>query len=362
MKKNLFCLMLALVMISAASVNGQVLIGDRTNGNPHAGAILDLAPPSGQDLGLLLPNVALSNNANAFTLGSNVDGDQITAARGMIVYNTTDDLRGPGIYVWNGTLWIPLIDPCPSSVKDLEGNHYSTGWFGAAGCWMTQNLRSTYNDILDKGLTEFSDYFYPGPFEDTQEDKKTAFDNHKEYGLLYKWAAATGRANFIAANEADTGGTTAETDHPRHQGICPENWHVPSDYEWNMLEKAIAESGDGVYSTGEAATTWDNQWRAGIGDRGTTHGKKMKTASEEPINELTAGGTSKGKKENGFDALLVGYTDQGNNMQFGGQAAFLCSSAYMLGHIQRVLTYNETGMKRRQGTTNMGESVRCKKD
>ncbi|MDR0412283.1 MAG: hypothetical protein LBH61_00565, partial [Dysgonamonadaceae bacterium] len=73
-----FFLMLTLVMTSAASVNAQLIIGSATK-DPHAGAILDLASGGQNNLGLLLPNVELDNDASVFTLGSNDPSNPATA-------------------------------------------------------------------------------------------------------------------------------------------------------------------------------------------------------------------------------------------------------------------------------------------
>jgi hypothetical protein len=268
MRLRTFFLMLALVMTSAASVNAQVLIGNRTNGDPHAGAILDLAPPNGQNLGLLLPNVALTGDANEFMLGSGASSDPMTAA-GMIVYNTAYVLKGPGIYLWNGTLWMPLSEYCPNAITDeRDGNFYCTGDFGDAGTWMTQNLRylpnpdDGYSDYTHSGIDTYTDKCYAFPRSTgngeypANPDELTAIqaawkvsDDLKKMGVFYNWAAATnGRTTPIPANEGeitdDRGGPTSNV-----QGVCPSGWHLPSDAEWNDLEGEIALSAGGVYSS-----------------------------------------------------------------------------------------------------------------
>jgi uncharacterized protein (TIGR02145 family) len=44
------------------------------------------------------------------------------------------------------------------------------------------------------------------------------------YGGLYTWAAAM------------NGATTSDTNPSNVQGVCPEGWHLPSDFEWKELE------------------------------------------------------------------------------------------------------------------------------
>jgi hypothetical protein len=106
MNRNVFFLMLTLVMMSVASVKAQVIIGGSANQEPHAGAVLDLSPLGTKKLGLLLPNVELGSAATEFALVAGASTEQKTTARGLVVYNTkTAALNGVGLYVWSGTEW-----------------------------------------------------------------------------------------------------------------------------------------------------------------------------------------------------------------------------------------------------------------
>jgi hypothetical protein len=107
MKKNLF-LMLTLVMISAASVNGQVRIGGLTDPDPSA--ILDLNPDKvggvEQDAtgGLMMPKVNLVEVTDPAPFGAN--------AKGLIVYHKAtgaDNKLSEGIYYNNGRTWVMLV-------------------------------------------------------------------------------------------------------------------------------------------------------------------------------------------------------------------------------------------------------------
>jgi hypothetical protein len=104
-KKVIFC-MLTLVMMSAASVNAQVVIGGGESQEPHTGAVLDLSPLGADKLGLLLPNVALGSSAGDFALDAGANGEQKSAATGLIVYNTKEGgWCVAGLYVWTGEEW-----------------------------------------------------------------------------------------------------------------------------------------------------------------------------------------------------------------------------------------------------------------
>jgi len=55
--------------------------------------------------------------------------------------------------------------------------------------------------------------------------------NCAKYGRLYNWAAAMGldpSCNFNACENQVQ---------PKHKGICPEGWHIPSSEEWKILAK-----------------------------------------------------------------------------------------------------------------------------
>jgi uncharacterized protein (TIGR02145 family) len=338
MTKKTVLLVLAFIMMSVASVNAQVIIGGNGTDDPHAGAVLDLSPLGKQKLGLLLPGVELTNDAADFVLGDGeVSGEEKTAATGMLVYNTADVLTGPGLYVWDGAKWQALMPP--PSAMDAEGNKYSVGYFGDAGWWMTENLRSTkYSD--GTGLTATSNagidaslkyYWYPS-------GNKTTFDNNPTYGLLYTWAAATDRTGVTGNEESSS--------HGPHQGICPAGWHLPSDLEWTQLTDVISASADGAYST----TT-------GTGNIGT----KMK--SETTVDDQATNGTSNSRTANGFDALLVGRMFSGSVANYGTYTLFWSSSSNSSTNAwYRYLYYDNTGVTRSSSNKCYMYSVRCKKN
>jgi uncharacterized protein (TIGR02145 family) len=240
------------------------------------------------------------------------------------------------------------IDDC--FVKDAEGNSYVAAKFGAAGCWMTQNLRSTRNDVYtdltanrNAGTNaSLKYYWYPN-------NSQATFNAHPEYGLLYTWAAATGRTS--SANEANTA-------HTQYQGICPTGWHLPSDYEWNQLEEVIAKDATNAYST-TGATTWETSYSTATSYRGA-HGQKMKSTT---IVSGSTNGTSNARNANGFDALLVGGMSSGSLANYGTYAYFCSSSSNDSTNAwYRYLYSSNTGMNRYSNDKYNMRSVRCKKN
>jgi hypothetical protein len=121
-------------MLSAASMNAQVTIGSLDD--PHPSALLDLKSTT---QGLLLPQVELSNSTDFLTAG----GDK-TLAKGMLVYNTGNNLEGPGLYFWTGSMWKSISATCalpatpgvitfsPALTNDIVQNTLLTASVGLA--------------------------------------------------------------------------------------------------------------------------------------------------------------------------------------------------------------------------------------
>jgi uncharacterized protein (TIGR02145 family) len=366
-KKVILWIPALILLMSATSVNAQVIIGGDGIKDPHAGAGLDLSPLGTDNLGLLLPRVELTDDAEEFALVTEATPQQKTDARGMLVYNADNDiLDGKGLYIWDGAKWkaVALAPPPPvedySTVIDADENTYSAAKFGDAGWWMTENLRSkSYIDanteerkpipIKNNNTNTNSPYYhYPGGVYTSTNAPEGYKD---EYGLLYTWAAATGRTGILDNEEN-------KSDQDQHQGICPSGWHLPSDYEWNQLEQVIAESDAGVYST-TGAITW-NVSATSIGYR-STHAPKMK--SETPVNSYATNGTSNSRTANGFDALLVGNMYSGSASGYGTYTVFWSSSSGSSSYAwYRYLYYSDTGVDRNNDNKYLMYSVRCKKN
>jgi uncharacterized protein (TIGR02145 family) len=320
-------------------LQAQVRIGGTTD--PAPGAILDLN--STAKGGLLLSNVTLTDlciipNEIYDAAAINADATKKAALKGAMVYHTGGNDIPAGVYIWKGWRWISAGgDPI---LYDEQGNDYTIGYFGEAGWWMTQNLRSTETVQSGSklvvpphtgGTGNESFFSYPG--------KNTSIlATHPEYGLLYTWAAAN-----IGVDP-----TNEDTNPVKRQGICPTGWHLPNTDEWTLLESIISASKDGEYSTTKNLSDV---------------GKKMK--STIPVTStIPPDGSSFSHKNGGFDVLLVGLVSGGSFSNYGSQTYFWSSSCRDTGG---------GGMLRnlRSGSADVhqyGEykqylfSVRCKKD
>jgi uncharacterized protein (TIGR02145 family) len=117
--KRIFFLMLALGMLSAASVNAQVRIGGTDD--PQAGTVLDLNPDNGDNgtLTLGLPRVTVLPATNLH--------------KGQMVYLVTDNK----VYVYNGADWTAAVGATgpqgPQGEPGAQGPAGATGATGATG-------------------------------------------------------------------------------------------------------------------------------------------------------------------------------------------------------------------------------------
>ncbi len=141
-------------------------------------------------------------------------------------------------------------------VKDADGNLYDTVRI-ASQCWMAENLNvgqritggqdQTDNSVIEK-------YCY-----------ENLRSNCKTDGGLYQW------------NELMQYSTTGGA-----QGICPTGWHIPTDWEWKVMEMNL----------GMSQTEADKEEIV----RGTDEGDQLQLVGEP-----------------GFQALLSGWHDVSAN-------------------------------------------------
>ncbi|MDR2621492.1 MAG: fibrobacter succinogenes major paralogous domain-containing protein [Dysgonamonadaceae bacterium] len=238
------------------------------------------------------------------------------------------------------------------NTKDAEGNWYCTGVFGDAGTWMTQNLRTkgTLTEHGNPGTdTSLKYYWYPGSsLSASASTAHDTLDTHPEYGLWYTWAAASGRTG-ATGNESSSSGQTV------YQGICPNGWHLPSDYEWSQLESVIAVASANTYST-TGTLVWDDAWydESGRGEYAT------KLLSSGGVMGAPARGTSLPCNAGGFDALPCGRSWSGIAW-LGLQATFWTSSAATSTEARR-RGFAGTVSTRSRGNHWVLMNVRCKAD
>lgn len=220
------------------------------------------------------------------------------------------------------------IKPCPNSptIQDYDGNTYKTVQIGKQ-CWMAENLRTThYSDgkeiSFGKSVSSFYAWYY-SPSNDVTT-----------YGFLYNWKAVMRNFSSSAKNPSGV------------QGICPNEWHVPSDAEWTELTDYVR--GQSQYVCGSVngiakALASSTGWR--------TCSKSCSVGYSKNLNNAT-----------GFDASPAGcyhgsYDDFNDYAYFWSSTELDSNRAYCR-YINSFFTYVSMDDRRKYN----GYSVRCLKD
>jgi len=400
-KKTTYSLITVILLsLIICKLNAQVTVG--SDKSAVDGALLQLKQNEniGQNSikGLGMPRIGLTDLQSLIDIAGNPNPDEHT---GLLIYNVNKSLCNlpepiiPGTYVWEGEYWTALISedisPAPNvgSVTDQNGNvyptmHYITKENGItidAGEWMTENLRATSYDtgISAPPALELLHQFTGDPaayyFSNSEIDNITGniahdrmfFDKHPNFGLMYNWHAATAKKN-------DVGGANQGQGEPQEQttviqGICPNGWHLPSDKEWNLLEKVIAINSDRYSTYPPGSTVWDEAWNTATYFRPTSgngHGLAMQMPCKLVDSQYNnPNGKSLQPSKGGFSALFVGYINSGDGLihDYGATGIYWSSSNYNTVNAWfRQIVLNQNGVYRTHIGKDFLGSVRCIKD
>jgi uncharacterized protein (TIGR02145 family) len=112
------------------------------------------------------------------------------------------------------------------------------------------------------------------------------------FGRLYDWATA------MALPASCNSNTCSGQIQPKHRGICPEGWHIPSNVEWDQLYREV----DGTSGTSSPYNS-------------PTAGKHLKITNDHNI-WVDLGG---GQDTHGFAALPSGYGEHGEPDDYFGE-------------------------------------------
>lgn len=204
-------------------------------------------------------------------------------------------------------------------VDERDGKVYNTVSIGQQ-CWMAENLNAGDMILSDAEPVEGSGI------------EKYCYDNDSGncelYGGLYTWDELM-QYTMIESS----------------QGVCPEGWHIPSDYEWKILEREIGMS---VASSDSAS------WR------GTDEGGKLKAKGITFWNPPNTGATNALL----FSALPSGmmYHD-GSFSGMGDFAVYWTSTPFLETQAwYRYLHTSEARILRVDGFRPNTTPVRCVKD
>jgi uncharacterized protein (TIGR02145 family) len=153
------------------------------------------------------------------------------------------------------------------------------------------------------------------------------------YGILYTYAAAVAH--------------DWENDNYADQGICPDGWHLPTDYEWRTLEGRV----DTHYPIGSI------EWSCGS-YRGYDVGLRLKSEDGWAYN-------GSGNNASGFDALPGGWRRWNGEFREIGSYGYWWTSTdpYNTEANIRIMSYEKDGVKLDYSVSKQnGFSVRCVKD
>ncbi len=122
----------------------------------------------------------------------------------------------------------PLTSPCGmktceygSFTDERDGRTYKTVTIGEQ-TWMAENLN----------------YAYLQPTKDLDSSSfcyNDSLEYCEKYGRLYLWSAAMDSAAVFSTNGKGCGYNVNCVEKTPVRGVCPENWHLPSNSEWETL-------------------------------------------------------------------------------------------------------------------------------
>ncbi len=211
-------------------------------------------------------------------------------------------------------------EPYLGSVVDYDGNVYNTVKIGNQ-LWMQENLKTTHfadgspisdgNGLGDNCNDISTKYFYDYENDPGMSDMA---------GKLYNWAAVM------------NGEASSNTIPSFVQGVCPTDWHVPSNAEWFILTDELG-----------------GQEIAGGKLKGFDH-----------WNDPNTGATN----ESGFSALPAGARIcNGSFENFGSSTNFWSSTLYGSNEVYgRGLSDTLESLQYDMIAPQLGSSVRCVKD
>jgi uncharacterized protein (TIGR02145 family) len=283
---------------------------------------------------------------------------------------------------YSASTFVTLMD-------ERDGNNYTVVKIG--GKWiMAQNLNYQKNltwqansNMPATGTGQntalIGHFWCPGGYSSTTATSTRA--SCDVWGALYSWETAmsfdglgswsevatysTGAAN--AANSKFNHGRSASGSGTGGRGICPPNWHVPTDFEWGEIL-------DGMESGGGTA----HQNASGMGYFGTNAGSRGKaactvgdnsTSGNAYVNDTQANwyyyASTLGTDAYGFRILPAGYRYQVSTYMGGrGEMSYLWSSASYHENLSwmRLFYYDYARVRRYASNRAYGASVRCVRD
>lgn len=314
-------------------------------------------------------NVTALFTANNYTISFDAQGGSVSPSQKEVTYNqqvgslptptrtnyifqewnTSSDGSGETytsttFYVnnYNITLYaLWIFDPCDGMTfitDSRDGNTYQIKAIGNQ-CWMAENMKYLPSVNLVSCSSTSSSCYYVYDYSGTNVNDAKATYNYQTYGVMY---------NLYAAMQGPivSGG----------QGVCPTGWHVPTHDEWTTLERAVCTSATCTTDFPYDTTTY------GIDYRGTDEGSKISSR-----NDLWNDGileTNPTFSQSGLNLIPGGFRSHSSSSftLINTDSIFWTSSPISSGAWFRLISYNQTGIRRSYAYSANGDYVRCIKN
>ena len=207
------------------------------------------------------------------------------------------------------------------TVTDIDGNVYTTIQIGEQ-LWMAENLKVTHFNNGDEIPTGYSASEWDAIWDDAYAVYDDDPSNAESYGNLYNW---------FAVDDS--------------RGICPENYHIPTDDEWYILLE---------YLGGAPSGSGENWLIAG--------GKMKDVGTIEDGDGLWHTPNEGATNESGFTAIPAGfrlydgqYYESGYYSIYWSSTAEYYSDAYFMWY----LLHDDSRLYRGLFDSQTGLSIRC---
>jgi len=257
--------LLGVSLVFTGLINAQVGIGTNT---PDASAALEVRSTT---KGLLLPRLT-SSQISAIS----------NPAEGLIVYCT--DCARKGVYVFNGTNFISVIDNAP-----VNGFGQVTGAGGAI--WADRNLGASQIAVSLTDANAYGDLYQWGRNTDGHQSRSSGIAT----GPV---ASGSEGSNFIISNSDWLSSSDDTRWNGSAKGIhdpCPNGFRVPTEAEWTTETNA--------WSTQNAAGAFASSLKislggfrlarsgslSGVGSRGDYHSSTISSSGGARVIDIDSG-------------------------------------------------------------------------
>jgi uncharacterized protein (TIGR02145 family) len=303
-----------------------------------------------------LSNTNLYNDGTNVGIGTVSPNSKLDVAGALKIANTIDtcdstqtgtfkyDPTSGQSYLCDGTRWLNqkncglMTEDSNPSTPNVPGKSYGTVQIGGQ-CWMAENIN--IGTMLATGGTP--------PNTGDQIIEKWCYNNDpnncESDGGLYNW------------NEAMRGSEVAGA-----RGICAAGWHIPTDAEYNQLEKTVL----GVIAspnTQYACNMSYSGWRRCADDNAADSGGP--SGAGKSLKSVGVGlGVGAGNDLVGFAGKLPGYRSTNGSFNNLGSNLYLWSSTPSGTTIawSRYLYTSYSTVHRNAINRSYGFSVRCLKN